>query len=76
MGQYSQIFKLCMGVCLGGGVRTGESTCVVAQLVLSQEGKRQITAGSNERNKGYMMKPGASTLGKGVLIKKHMASGS
>ena len=46
MGQYSQIFKLCMGACLGGGVRTGESTCVVAQLVLSQEGKRLITAGS------------------------------
>lgn len=46
MGQYSQIFKLRIGVILGGGVRTGESTCVVAQLVPSQEGDRLITAGS------------------------------
>lgn len=39
-------YSLCMGVCLGGEVRTGESTCVVAQLVLSQEGKRLIIPGS------------------------------
>ena len=58
--QYSQIFKLCVDasahacvcvcvcvcVCLGGGVWTGESTCVVAQLVPSQEGEMLRTAGS------------------------------